>query len=69
MIMKSLCEYVRISILFLLFSFFLQKASGQTLNKYEINADVAPMKIYSDHLKLGGSNSKGETISVNNYFK
>ena len=54
--------------LFVSFSFLLQNTSGQTLNKYEINADVAPLKIYSDHLKLGGSSSSGETISVNNYF-
>lgn len=66
--MKSWRKYVRISILFVSFFFCLQNTSGQTLNKYEINAEVAPMKIYSDHLKLGGSNSKGETISVNNYF-
>jgi hypothetical protein len=35
---------------------------------YEINADVPEQKIYSDHLKLGGTNPKGEKIAVNNYF-
>jgi len=66
--MKRWFKNMRISILLVAFAFCLQNAFGQTLNKYEINAAVAPMKIYSDHLKLGGSNSKGETISVNNYF-
>ncbi len=66
--MKRLCNYMRISILFIFFVLGLQIAFGQTLNKYEINAAVAPMKLYSDHLKLGGSNPNGETISVNNYF-
>lgn len=66
--MKRLCNCMRISILFVSFIFGLQNAFGQTLNKYEINAAVAPMKLYSDHLKLGGSNPNGETISVNNYF-
>lgn len=66
--MKSWFKYLRISILLVFFSVLLQKTSGQNLNRYEINADVAPMKIYSDHLKLGGSSSLGETISVNNYF-
>ena len=66
--MKRLCNYMRISILFIFFVLGLQIAFGQTLNKYEINAAVAPMKLYSDHLKLSGSNPNGETISVNNYF-
>jgi len=66
--MKSWCKCLKILMLFVSFSFLLQNTSGQTLNKYEINADVAPLKIYSDHLKLGGSSSSGETISVNNYF-
>lgn len=35
---------------------------------YEINADVPPMKIHSEHLKLGGSNPNGDKISVNNYY-
>jgi hypothetical protein len=59
---------MRISILFVFFALGFQIAFGQTLKKYEINAAVAPMKLYSDHLKLGGSNPNGETISVNNYF-
>lgn len=35
---------------------------------YEINTDIPEMKIYSDHLKLGGTNPKGEKISVNNHY-
>lgn len=35
---------------------------------YEINVAVPEQKIYSDHLKLGGANPKGEKISVNNYY-
>ncbi len=35
---------------------------------HEINVNVPEMKIYSDHLKLGGSNPKGDKIAVNNYY-
>ncbi len=35
---------------------------------YEINAAVKAPAVYSGHLKLGGSNGKGDKISVNNYF-
>ncbi|MGB3007156.1 MAG: beta-galactosidase, partial [Chitinophagaceae bacterium] len=35
---------------------------------YEIDATVPEQKIYSDHLKLGGTNPKGEKIAVNNYY-
>jgi beta-galactosidase len=66
--MNNWCIYIRTSILFIYIFLFIQNTFGQTLNKYEINASVAPLKIYMDHLKLGGSNLKGETISVNNYF-
>jgi hypothetical protein len=66
--MKRWFKNMRISILLVAFAFCLQNAFGQALNKYEINAAVAPLKFYSYHLKLGGSNPKGETISVNNYF-
>lgn len=66
--MKCWFKNMRISILFVFFALGLQIAFGQTLNRYKINTAVAPMKIYSDHLNLGGSNPNGETISVNNYF-
>jgi beta-galactosidase len=35
---------------------------------YEIDANVPEMKIYSGHLKLGGTNPKGERITVNNHY-
>src|SRR4051812_18070347 len=35
---------------------------------YDINVDVPEMKVYSNHLKLGGTNTKGEKIDVNNYY-
>lgn len=35
---------------------------------YEIDAAVPEVKIYSDHLKLGGSNAAGNSIAVNNYY-
>ncbi|MBC7889413.1 MAG: beta-galactosidase [Ferruginibacter sp.] len=35
---------------------------------YEMDVNVPEMRIYSDHLKLGGTNPKGEKISVNNYY-
>jgi len=41
---------------------------SQAQKVYEIDADVPEQKIYSDHLKLGGSNPKGEKIAVNNYY-
>jgi len=66
--MNTRLKYIIGSLIIVLFTSRFQNTSGQALNKYEINAAVAPMKIYSDHLKLGGSNPKGETISVNNYF-
>lgn len=37
-------------------------------NVHEIDVNVSEQKIYSDHLKLGGTNPKGEKIAVNNYF-
>ncbi|HEX6846371.1 MAG TPA: beta-galactosidase [Chitinophagaceae bacterium] len=40
----------------------------QAQKVYEINVDVPETRIYSGHLKLGGSNPKGEKISVNNYY-
>ncbi|MEI6948960.1 beta-galactosidase [Paraflavisolibacter sp. H34] len=46
-------------------------AHGQSANErhvFDINADVPEKKIYSGHLKLGGSNPKGEKIAVNNYY-
>lgn len=39
-----------------------------TQKVYEINVNVPEMKIYSDHLKLGGTNPKGEKIAVNNHY-
>lgn len=66
--MKRQYKYLIASVHIISLALGIQDTSGQTLKKYEIDADVAPMKIYSDHLKLGGSNPKGETISVNNHF-
>jgi len=42
------------------------KSAGQTI--YEIDVNIPEPKFYSNHLKLGGNNSKGDKISVNNYF-
>ena len=66
--MNTRLKHIISSLSVVFFAFGFQNTSGQTLNRYEINAAVAPVKIYSDHLKMGGSNPKGETISVNNYF-
>lgn len=35
---------------------------------YDIDVNVPPMQIHQDHLKLGGSNTKGDKIAVNNYY-
>ena len=35
---------------------------------YDINSNIPEQKIYSGHLKLGGINPKGESLSVNNYY-
>lgn len=43
-------------------------ALAQSPKTFEIDATVAEQKIYSGHLKLGGTNPKGEKIAVNNYF-
>ena len=41
-------------------------SSAQTI--HEIDVNISEPKFYSSHLKLGGTNSKGDKISVNNYF-
>lgn len=66
--MNTRLKYIISSLSIVLFMSGFQNTSGQSIKRYEINAAVAPVKIYSDHLKLGGSNPNGETISVNNYF-
>ncbi|MEP7141403.1 MAG: beta-galactosidase [Ferruginibacter sp.] len=43
-------------------------ANSQSRKSYDIDAAVPAMKLYSDHLKLGGTNSKGDKIAVNNYY-
>ena len=43
-------------------------AQTNKIHTYEINADAPAIPISSDHLKMGGSNAKGETIAVNNYY-
>jgi hypothetical protein len=43
-------------------------AQTNSIHSYEINANVPPVPISSDHLKMGGTNLKGETIAVNNYY-
>jgi beta-galactosidase len=59
---KAICRYIAIALL-MTGSFF---AKAQTT--YEINANVPDKKIYSGHLKLGGTNPKGEKIAVNNFY-
>ena len=66
--MNTRLKHIIGSLSIVFFASGFQNTSGQALKRYEINAAVAPVKIYSDHLKMGGSNPKGETISVNNYF-
>jgi len=46
--------------------FFAGSISAQA--QYIINADVTPPAFYSSHLKMGGSNSKGDSIAVNNFY-
>jgi beta-galactosidase len=38
------------------------------IQQYTIDISNAGKQIYSDHLKLGGKNYKGEKIAVNNYY-
>lgn len=66
--MKTRLKHIIGSLTIVLFASGFQNTSGQSIKRYEINAAVAPVKLYSDHLKLGGLNPNGETISVNNYF-
>ncbi len=42
--------------------------SSYSQKVHEISINVPEQKIYSDHLKLGGSNPKGEKVAVNNYY-
>lgn len=41
---------------------------AQSLHSYEIDVNVPEKKIYSGHLKLGGSNPEGAQIDVNNFY-
>lgn len=52
----------------LLFLFCLVFDIIQAQKVYEINVAVPEMKIYSDHLKLGGTNPRGEKLSINNHY-
>lgn len=54
--------------IFFLSFVFASQAFSQAPRQFEINATVPEQKIYSGHLKLGGSNPKGEKIAVNNYY-
>lgn len=42
--------------------------TAQTVHHHEINTAIAPKKIYTDKLKLGGKSSKGDEIDVNSYY-
>jgi len=66
--MNTRLKHIIGSLSIVFFASGFQNTSGQTLSRYEINAAVAPVKIFSDLLKMGGSNPKGETISVNSYI-
>ena len=37
-------------------------------DSYSLNIDVPDKKVYSGHLKLGGTNDYGQNIEVNNYY-
>lgn len=54
--------FLFISVLFLFFS----NCFSQQI--YEISAPKNEKKIYTDHLKMGGTNSLGKSISVNSYY-
>ncbi len=41
---------------------------GSAQKVFDINATISEQKIYTGHLKLGGTNPKGERITVNNYY-
>jgi hypothetical protein len=41
---------------------------AQSTNTYGIDANVPEKKIYADHLRIGGTNPKGEKIAVNNFY-
>ena len=56
------------NIFFLLAFAFCLQVFSQSPQQYEIDVNVPEMKIYSDHLKLGGTNPKGEKIAVNNHY-
>lgn len=61
---KLLLQFLNVVFTLLLFHSTEIKAQ----NIYKINAVVPEKKIYADHLKLGGSNPKGDKIAVNNYY-
>ncbi|HSC55497.1 MAG TPA: beta-galactosidase [Phnomibacter sp.] len=42
--------------------------TAQSPKVYSIDARVADIPVYSNHLKLGGKNPAGDSIGVNNYY-
>ena len=58
---------MKYSFLLLLLPQFL-KTTAQAPRQFEINASGIDKAVYSNHLKLGGTNSNGDRIAVNNYY-
>ncbi len=56
----------KITISFLILVYFTN--CTKQINQYTIDITNIEKKIYSDHLKLGGTNFKGEKISINNFY-
>jgi beta-galactosidase len=65
--MKYTTLSLALNILFLL-NFTAISQVPNTINKYLLDISGEDKQIYSGQLKLGGTNTKGEKISVNNYY-
>jgi hypothetical protein len=68
MMIKNVSRQILLTSVILLTHHFSFCQTAFRSDYYTINANVPGKKIYSGHLKLGGKNNKGDSISVNNYY-
>jgi len=65
---KKISRYICSLLLLTMLTGLAEAQQNLLIKKYEIDARNAEQKIYSNHLKLGGTNPKGDKISVNNFY-
>ncbi|MEI6948650.1 beta-galactosidase [Paraflavisolibacter sp. H34] len=65
---RTICRFPFFTTALLLSGAGVYSQSAIAPNVYEIDAGVPGKKIYSEHLKLGGKNNRGDVMAVNNYY-